>query len=58
MCLQVIYKKKDMIEIFLASLKSMKKSDPEFDPDQDPLVRGTDLRIRIRTKMSLIPNTA
>jgi hypothetical protein len=27
----------------------------EFDPD--PLVTGTDPRIRIRTKMSRIPNT-
>ncbi len=29
-------------------------SDPE--PDPAPLVRGTDPRIRIRTKMSLIPD--
>ncbi len=53
---------------FLASLKSMKKgvSDPELDPepvqdlepDPDPLFRGTDPGIRIRTKMSWIPNTA
>jgi hypothetical protein len=27
-------------------------------PDPDPLVRGTDPGIRIRTKMSRIPNTA
>ncbi len=27
------------------------------DPDPDPLVRGTDPRIQIRTKMSRIPNT-
>ncbi len=39
----------------LASLKSVKKEDPELDPD--PLVRGTDPGIRIRTKMSRIPNT-
>jgi hypothetical protein len=32
-----------------------KKSDPELDPD--PLVRGTDPGIRIRTKISRIPNT-
>jgi hypothetical protein len=32
------------------------ESDLELDPD--PLVRGTDPRIRIRTKMSQIPNTA
>ncbi len=31
--------------------------DPELDPDQDPLVRGTDPWIRIRTKMSRIPHT-
>ncbi len=33
--------------------------DPELDPDPDPLVRVTDpgIRIRIRTKMSRIPNT-
>jgi hypothetical protein len=35
---------------FFASLKSMKKV-------PDPLVRGTDPGIRIRTKMSRIPNT-
>ncbi len=35
----------------------MKKGvDPGLDPD--PLVRGTDPGIRIRTKMSRIPNTA
>jgi hypothetical protein len=28
------------------------------DPDPDPLIRGTDPRIRICTKMSRIPNTA
>jgi hypothetical protein len=28
------------------------------DPDPDPLVRGADPRIRIRTKMSRIPNNA
>jgi hypothetical protein len=32
--------------------------DAEQDPDPDPLVRGEDPRIRIRTKMSRIPNTA
>ncbi len=33
--------------------------DPDPEPDSDPLVRGTDpeIRIRIRTKMSWIPNT-
>jgi hypothetical protein len=29
-----------------------------LNPDPDPLVRGTDPEIRIRTKMSRIPNTA
>jgi hypothetical protein len=28
----------------------MKESDPELDPDPDPLVRGTDLGIRIRIR--------
>jgi hypothetical protein len=44
---------------FFASLKSRKEKDPALDPesDTDPLVRGTDLRIRIRTKMSQVPNT-
>jgi hypothetical protein len=32
--------------------------DQELDPDPDPLARGTDTGIRIRTKMSRIPNTA
>jgi hypothetical protein len=27
---------------FLASLKSLKKSDPELDPDPNPLVKSTD----------------
>jgi hypothetical protein len=35
--------------------KVLKESDSELDPD--PLVRRTDLRIRIRTKISRIPNT-
>jgi hypothetical protein len=35
------------------------QADPEFDPDLDLLGRGTDPRIRIRTKMTRrIPNTA
>jgi hypothetical protein len=36
-----------------------KESDLELDPesDPDPLVRGTDPGIRIRTKMSRVPNT-
>jgi hypothetical protein len=47
----------------IASLKSLKKEsdlelDPDLEPDPDPLVKGTDpgIRIRIRTKMSRIPN--
>jgi hypothetical protein len=32
--------------------------DPDLDPDPEPLVRGTDPGIRIRTKMSRIPDTA
>jgi ATP-dependent Zn protease len=31
--------------------------DPVSDPVSDPLVRSTDSGIRIRTKMSRIPNT-
>jgi hypothetical protein len=31
--------------------------DPDSEPDLDPLVRGTDPRIRIRNKMSLIRYT-
>jgi hypothetical protein len=48
--------------IFFASLKSLKKGVgfgvgiPELDPD--PLFRGSDPRIRIRTKISRISNTA
>jgi hypothetical protein len=35
------------------------ESDPDPEPDPDSLVRGTDpgIRIRIRSKMSRIPNT-
>jgi hypothetical protein len=35
-----------------------KEQDPEPDLNTDPLVRGTDSRIRIRTKISRIWNTA
>jgi hypothetical protein len=35
-----------------------KEPDPEPDPHPDPLVKGTDPKIRIRTKMSRISNTA
>jgi hypothetical protein len=59
MCLQVSYKKKIWEKIFLASLKSLKKGvDPELNLDPDSLVRGMDPRIRNRTKMPRIPNTA
>ncbi len=55
MCLLASYKKKNGKNIFFAS-------DPELDPDPEPdpypLVRGTAPGIRIRTKMSRIPNTA
>jgi hypothetical protein len=49
MCLRESYTKKIWKNIFFASLKLL--SDP------DPVIRGTDPRIRIRTKMSRIPNT-
>jgi hypothetical protein len=50
------YKKK--IGFFLHPLSHWRKeSDPEWDPDLDPLTRGTDRGIRIRIKMSRIPNT-
>jgi hypothetical protein len=59
MCLLESYQKTNMERkklICFSSLKSLKKeSDPEFDPVL--LVRGTDIRIPIRTKMSQIPNT-
>jgi hypothetical protein len=57
MCLQVSYKK-NMKKFFFASLKSLKKEvGSKVDMDPDPLVRCTDPRIRICTKMSRIPNT-
>ncbi len=40
-------------QFFFICTKLREKSDPELDPD--PLVRGTDPRIRIRTKNSRIP---
>ncbi len=36
--------------------KNLKVQDKNSDPDLDPLVRGAD-PVRIRTKMSRIPNT-
>jgi hypothetical protein len=61
LCLRVSYKKKyeknNFIFILKVTEERTKEWDSELDPDPDPLVRGTDLRIRIRTKMSRIPNT-
>ncbi len=58
MRLRISYKKKNK-EIFFLNPWSRwrKQSDPELDLDPDPLVGGTDPRIRILTKMSRIPNT-
>ncbi len=55
LCLLVSYTKK-MGKFFFSSWR--KESDPELDPDPDPLVRGTDPRIWIGTKMSRIQNNA
>ncbi len=54
MCLRVSYKKKN------EKSHRRKESDLELDPEPNlnPLVRCTDPRNRIRTKMSQIPNTA
>jgi|LakMenE18May11ns_1017448.scaffolds.fasta_scaffold7959057_1 hypothetical protein len=56
MCLRVSYEKKCEKIIFLHPY-GRKDSDPELDLGPDLLVRGTDPRIQIRTKMSRIPNT-
>ncbi len=49
------YKKKNVKNYFFASLKSLKKGvGLELDPD--PLVRGTDPWIWIRSQMSRMPN--
>jgi len=50
-------------EIMLAKILTQKfckrkETDMELEPDPDLLVRGADRRIRIRTKMSRISNTA
>ncbi len=56
-CGQVI--RTNMKKFFLYPYNQWRKeSDPESDPDPDSLVRGTDLGIRIRIKMSWIPNTS
>jgi hypothetical protein len=57
MCLRVSYKKNYEKKIFFLHpySHSRNESDPEWNPD--PLVRDTDPQIRIRTKMSRIPNT-
>jgi hypothetical protein len=41
----------------LSRRKPAKKQDPDSDPDPNTLVRDTNLRIRIRTKMLQIRNT-
>ncbi len=47
-----------MTEENVPVLTEERESDPELDLDLDPFVRGgTDPGIRIRTKMSRIPNT-
>jgi hypothetical protein len=52
MYLWVSYEKKNVkIFCFILKINEKKESDP------DPLVRGADPGIRIRTKMSRIPNT-
>ncbi len=54
-CLRVSHKKKIWRKktFFLhPNCHWRKESDPELDPDPNPLVRGTDPRIPIRTKMS------
>jgi hypothetical protein len=61
MCRQKVKSRKTSEKIaFCCRLKGQgqKLQDPEPVPELDPLVRGTDLRIRIRTKMSRIYNTA
>jgi hypothetical protein len=55
-------KEKNMLNFFWHPESQWRKeSDRVLDPvpvlDPDPLVRGTYPRIRIRTKMSRIPNT-
>ncbi len=56
MCLLVSYMKKNMKKknYFLHPQSHWRK---ELDPDPDPLVKSADPGIRIRTKMSRIPNT-
>jgi hypothetical protein len=65
MCLLASYKKKNMKKlIFFASLKSMKKEvgsgvgSVAGSRHGSGSIRGTNPGIRIRTKMSRIPNTA
>jgi hypothetical protein len=47
--------RKNIVFFGILRVTEERESDPELDPD--PLIRGTNLRIRIRTKMSKIPNT-
>ncbi len=51
--------KKDNFHLFSCHLEGHLRTDLalESDPNPDPLVRGMDPRVRIRTKMSRIPNT-
>jgi hypothetical protein len=57
-CLWVSYKEKYGKKLILfATVKSLKKGIGS-GVDPDPLVRGADTRIRIRTKMSRIPNNS
>jgi hypothetical protein len=53
-----VYQKKYEKKYFfcILKIKRRKESNPELDPDPDPLVSGTDL-VRIHTKMSRIPNS-
>ncbi len=55
MYLWASYDKKMWQKFFFFILKINEELDP--DPETDPLVRGTDPGIRIRTKMSRNPNT-
>jgi hypothetical protein len=52
MCLWVNYEKK-----YGKKICCILKIDPDPELDPDPLVKGMDPGIRIRTKMSRIPNT-
>ncbi len=57
MYLQKVISRKFRNSFFVGVLKVNDENSRFQDPDPDPLVRGTDMRIRIRTKMSRIRNT-